>query len=164
MKTDTTEKWLPLYEALASKVRLRILNILAHKTMNIKDLATELNLSSAIVTMHIKKLENASLITSERVYKNGAIQKLCTLSMDSVEIEFPRKNSDIRSYHEFSLPVGHYTDFKVTPTCGLATTENVIGYFDDSRYFMDPQRVNAAILWFTRRYVKYKVQIGRAHV
>ena len=157
MKIDTTEKWLPLYEALASKVRLRILNILADKDMNIKDLATELNLSSAIITMHIKKLETAGLITSERVYKDGAVQKLCTLSMDSVEIEFPRKNSDIRSYHEFSLPVGHYTDFMVTPTCGLATVESVIGYFDDPRYFMDPQRVNAAILWFTRGYVEYKV-------
>ena len=56
MKIDTTEKYLPLYEALASKVRLRILNILASKAKNIKDLATELNLSSAIITMHIKKL------------------------------------------------------------------------------------------------------------
>jgi predicted transcriptional regulator len=105
MKIDTTEKYLPLYEALASKVRLRILNILASKAKNIKDLATELNLSSAIITMHIKKLENAGLITSERVYKDGAVQKLCTLSMDSLEIDFPQKNLDIRSYHEFSLPV-----------------------------------------------------------
>lgn len=157
MKADTSEKWLPLYEALASKVRLRILNILACKSMNIKNLATELNLSSAIITMHIKKLETAGLINSERVCKDGAVQKLCTLSMDRVEIEFPRKDSDACNYHEYLLPVGHYTDFQITPTCGLATVESIIGYFDDPRYFMDPQRVNASILWFTRGYVEYKV-------
>lgn len=157
MKIDTTEKWLPVYEALASKVRLKIIHLLAERTLNIKEMASELELSSAILTMHIKKLEAAGIVKSERRYLNGAVQKLCSLSMDSLEIEFPKKNPHARSFHEFSLPVGHYTDFFVVPTCGLATRDKVIGYFDDPRYFMDPERVNAAILWFTRGYVEYRV-------
>lgn len=157
MKIDTSEQWLPFYEALASKVRLKIIHLLSDKTMNIKELAAKLNLSSAILTMHIKKLEAAGIVKAERTYQNGVVQKLCTLAIDSAQITFPKKNGEPRQYHEFSLPVGHYTDFFVTPTCGLATQEKVIGYFDDPRYFMDPQRVNAAILWFTRGYVEYKV-------
>jgi predicted transcriptional regulator len=57
MKIDATEKWLLIYEALASKVRLKIIQLLAEKQMNIKELATALGLSSAILSMHIKKLE-----------------------------------------------------------------------------------------------------------
>lgn len=157
MKINTSENWLPVYEALASKVRLKLIGLLAGKSMNIKELAGEMGLSSAIMTMHIRKLEEAGIVKSERIYQNGAVQKLCTLVMTSLEIEFPQKSADLRSFHEFSLPVGHYTDFSVTPTCGLATTEKVIGYFDDPRCFLDPQRVNSAILWFTKGYVEYKI-------
>jgi predicted transcriptional regulator len=54
------------------------------------------------------------------------------------------------------MPVGHYTSFDVHPICGLATREKLIGQFDDPRYFLDPERVNAAILWFGQGFVEYK--------
>ena len=66
MKINISEKWLPVYEALSSSVRLKIINFLALQPMNIKQLAQQLGLSSAIVTMHVKKLEAASLIRCER--------------------------------------------------------------------------------------------------
>ncbi|NLN66357.1 MAG: ArsR family transcriptional regulator [Clostridiaceae bacterium] len=157
MKIKISEKHLPVFEALASGVRLKIINLLSQRSMNIKELAQNLSLSSAILTMHIRKLEDAGIIKSERVKINGAIHKICSLDMDLIEIEFPKnKDSDLKTY-EFILPVGHYTDFNVTPTCGLATTEKIIGYFDDPRYFWDPERVNAKILWFTKGYIEYKV-------
>jgi predicted transcriptional regulator len=157
MKIDTTEKWLPIYEALASSVRLKIINLLAQKPMNIKELAQNLNLSSAIMTMHVRKLEKAGIIKTEVIPCKGGIQKVCSLVLDSLEIYFPIKKTPERKYHEISIPVGHYTDFKATPTCGLATREKVIGHFDDPRYFLDPERVNAKILWFTQGYIEYKV-------
>lgn len=157
MKTDISEKWLPVYEALASNVRIKIINLLAESPLNIKQLAEELGLSSAIVTMHVKKLEAASIIRSERKNVNGAIQKLCFLDIDSLEVQFPDKQSKIRSFHEFAMPIGHYSDFTVIPTCGIATPEKIIGQFDDPRYFLDPDRVNAGILWFTEGFVEYKV-------
>jgi predicted transcriptional regulator len=45
--------------------------------------------------------------------------------------------------------------FEIHPTCGLATTEKIIGQFDEPRYFYDPQRMSASILWFGRGYVEY---------
>lgn len=157
MKADISEKWLPIYEALSSDVRLRIINLLAEEALNIKQLAEKLGLSSAIITMHIRKLETAQIIHCERKSINGAVQKLCYLDMDSLEIEFPKKQSLTRKYHEFAMPIGHYSDYSVTPTCGIATTEKIIGQFDDPRYFLDPERVNAGILWFTTGYVEYKI-------
>lgn len=138
MKTDISEKWLPVYEALSSRVRIKIINILAQNSLNIKQIAEELGLSSAIVTMHVKKLEAAGIVHSERKSIKGAVQKICFLDVDSLEIQFPSRKAKVRSYHEFSMPIGHYSDFSVTPTCGIATPEKVIGQFDDPRYFFGP--------------------------
>lgn len=52
--------------------------------------------------------------------------------------------------------MGHYTAFDIHPTCGLGTLEKEIGVWDDPRYFLDPERVHAAILWFGKGYVEYK--------
>jgi len=157
MKIDVSEKWLPIYEALASDVRIKIIDLLAIKPMNIKDLASALGLSSAIISMHVRKLEIAAIIKCERAHINGTIQKICHLKMTSLEIGFPRVETNIRMKHEFALPIGHYSDIEALPTCGLATTQKVIGLFDDPRFFLDAERVNAAILWFTQGHVTYKV-------
>ncbi len=157
MKTDISEKWLPVYEALASSVRLKIIQLLSKKSMNIKELAGELGLSSAIVTMHVRKLEEAQLIKSQRIHSNGALHKVCSLAVERLEVQFPQEAVNHAKVHEFSLPIGHYTDFSITPTCGIATVEKLIGYFDDPRYFLDPERVNAGILWFTQGFVEYRV-------
>lgn len=157
MKAEISDKWLPVYEALASSVRLKIINILAGKSLNIKQLAKELGLSSAIVTMHVKKLEAAAIIRCERKILNRSVQKLCFLDMESLEVEFPNKTVKTRNFHEFSIPIGHYSDFSAAPTCGIATPEKLIGEYDDPRYFLDPERVNAGILWFTKGYVEYKI-------
>ena len=59
MQLEINQEALPVYEALASNVRIKIIQLLAKNKMNVKELAQELGLSSAIITMHIKKLEEA---------------------------------------------------------------------------------------------------------
>jgi len=156
IKASTDRKWLPLYEALASDVRLMIMELLAENPMNVKELAERLELSSAIVTMHVRKLEQGGLIATKMVRKQGGTHKMCSLAESAIEIVLPNASAEEREYYEQSIRVGHYTSFEVFPTCGLATRERQIGQFDDPRYFLDPERVNAAILWFGRGYVEYK--------
>ena len=67
MQLEINQEALPVYEALASNVRIKIIQLLAKNKMNVKELAQELGLSSAIITMHIKKLEEAKIIKTERV-------------------------------------------------------------------------------------------------
>ena len=67
MQLEINQEALPVYEALASNVRIKIIQLLARNKMNVKEIAQELGLSSAIVTMHIKKLEEAKIIKTERV-------------------------------------------------------------------------------------------------
>jgi len=157
MKIDTSEAHLPVFEALASDVRLRIIGLLSQQEMNIKDLASALELSSPIITMHVKKLEKAGIIASEMVPGSGGTKKMCKLVTEHIGIDFPTKDRvSSRSFHESIISIGHYTDFQIEPTCGLATTVKVIGMFDEPRYFLDPERVNAKILWFSSGYVEYK--------
>lgn len=147
--------YMPLYEALASEVRWTIMDLLADKEMNVKDIAAALELSPSIVTMHIRKLENADLIGSRRVRVNGGTHKLCFLKHTSIAIELPSAHRSSR-IKEQTISVGHYTAFDVYPTCGIGTPEKEIGVWDDPRYFLDPERVNAGILWFGKGYVEYK--------
>ncbi|EFM08649.1 transcriptional regulator, ArsR family [Paenibacillus curdlanolyticus YK9] len=157
IKASADTKHLPLFEALASEVRLNILKLLAIKPMNNKDIAEQLHLSGAIVTMHIRKLQQAGLVHSEMVRINSGTHKLNSLAATSIEIALPQLEENMRAMHEVSVPIGHYTAFEVHPTCGLATTSQFIGHFDDPRYFLSPERMHAHILWFGKGYIEYKI-------
>ncbi|PTQ81783.1 putative transcriptional regulator [Trichococcus patagoniensis] len=153
---DISESSLAVYEVLASDVRLKIIQLLSRQKMNVKDLALELNLSSAIISKHIKKLEGVGIIKTERIPGISGMQKVSILKVDHIDINFPKK-----IYHSFetfdtAIPIGHYTDYHVTPTCGLANSKDFIGQVDEPKYFMDSGRMDASILWFTSGYVEYK--------
>ncbi|KAF1296222.1 transcriptional regulator [Enterococcus sp. JM4C] len=152
MQLEINAEALPVYEALASNVRIKIIQLLAKNKMNVKELAAELGLSSAIVTMHIKKLEEAKLIKTEKVGQ----QKISSLRIDKIEINFPEKIFNAFDTKESAIPVGHYTNYSIEPTCGLATLSDFIGPVDEPKYFMDPSRMDARILWFTKGFVEYQ--------
>ncbi|WP_151737555.1 ArsR/SmtB family transcription factor [Paenibacillus tengchongensis] len=156
IRANGEPKYMPLYEALASEVRWRIMGLLAGGEMNVKDIAQQVGLSPSIITMHIRKLEEAGLTGSRRARLHGGTHKLCFLKQKTIEIELPSAGRSAK-FSEQSIPVGHYTAFEVHPTCGLGTHEKEIGVWDDPRYFLDPERVNAGILWFGWGYVEYKM-------
>lgn len=155
MKITTDIKHLSVFKALASDVRLNIIGLLAKQPMNIKDLAAELELSSAIVTMHVKKLDDAGIIRCETINLNGGRQKLCILETAIIEVLFPQNTSETAERYEVTMPIGHYTRFDVKPTCGLASTAKIVGNLDEVRAFMEPERVEAQILWFSEGFVEY---------
>ncbi len=145
----------PFFEALASGVRVEILQLLAGGDLNIKQLAEKIGISSSIMTRHVQKLEAAGIIKSSMVTVNGASHKKCVLMEAEYRLQLPHRSVK-QNIHEVSIPVGHYSDIQVKPTCGLATEDNIIGYFDEPKFLMDPQRIHAQILWFTQGYVEYK--------
>lgn len=152
MQTEIKLDDLVVYEALASDVRLKIIQLLSKEKMNIKQIANELDLSSAIITMHIKKLEAANIIKTEKVGQ----MKISSLKVDKIEINFPEKIFNAFDTKETSIPVGHFTDYDIKPTCGLASVHDFIGYVDEPKYFLDPERMNAQILWFSEGFIEYK--------
>lgn len=157
MEIDTSLSSLPVYEALASDTRLKIIHLLANKERNIKEIANKLYMSSAIVTRHIKKLEDANIIKTERKPGKAGSQKICSLAIDEIFIRFPRILYPHYKNYSSMIHLGHFTDFYVKPTCGLATKDAYIGEVDEPMYFMDSKRVNAELVWFSEGYIEYQL-------
>lgn len=152
------EESVPFFEALASKVRIRILQLLAiNGEMNLKSIAQSLELSSAITSMHINKLESCGLIVSNIVKRNGRSQRICTISDINRLLIFPKHQYPHKQYYEIELGIGHYTNLNISPTCGIVTATNTIGDFDNPVYFMDPKRIEAQMLWFGKGFIEYTV-------
>ena len=66
MDIDVSEKSLPVFTALDSKVRIAIINLLSKSKMNVAQLSRALGLSSTIIIMHLNKLEAAHIIRTEK--------------------------------------------------------------------------------------------------
>jgi predicted transcriptional regulator len=157
VRIDTNLSYLPVYEALASKIRLHIIELIRGSELSVKELAHACGVSSAIMSMHVKKLEQAGLIRCVMKRINGGTYKFCTLVVPSLQVDLAGAGPNDSRIYETSVPIGHYTDFSVFPTCGIATREKLIGQYDDPRSFLDPERVNAHVLWFTKGFIEYKI-------
>lgn len=146
---------LELFKAMGSEVRVRILEILLEdNNINMNDLAEKLGITNGALTAHMKKLEDCGLIRVSNQPTGHGNQKIATVIEDKVLIELEKKLPDQNVYNA-SIPVGHYTNCEIYPTCGLATDRHIIGEVDDPRYFYHNDRFNADILWFTHGYVEY---------
>jgi len=151
---SSLQSYLPLAEALASPTRLRILALLGERPQHIAELAAALGMRSPSVVPHIQQLEAAGIIeTAERRGRRG-VQKVCALRMARVTI--PLRPLPGPECYQVAVPVGQYVDWAVQPTCGLAGPDGPIGSFDEPRYFADPARVQAGMLWFTSGHLTYR--------
>ena len=148
---------LETFKALGSDTRIQILNILLeNEQMSMNQLATELNISNGALTGHIKKLEECGLINISNESAGHGNQKMCSVTQDRIIVDI-KKPIDYKNVFETEIKVGQFSRYQVWPTCGIATSESVIGEFDDIRYFNHPDRFTANILWFTKGYVEYTI-------
>ena len=148
---------LELFKALGSEVRIQILKLLLeNKQMSMNQLASRLNITSGALTAHIKKMECCGLIAISNESAAHGNQKMCSISANKILIDI-EKEADFHNVHVTELKVGHYSDYSIYPTCGLATSRALIGETDDCRYFDHPDRFNADILWLTKGYVEYTI-------
>ncbi|WP_212961094.1 ArsR/SmtB family transcription factor [Cohnella xylanilytica] len=147
---------LNIYKALSSEIRIQILELLANnQSLNLNDIATKLGLSNSVITMHIKKLEESGLIEINTAVGKHGIQKICYLNEEKLVVDL--RNKEISNRYEVEIKVGHYSDYAASPTCGLATKDSIVGDFDDPRFFADPMRIDAEIIWLSEGYLEYKI-------
>jgi len=152
------EDGVDVLKGLASPVRISILKLL-HKQgpLNINDIAERLDLPQSTVSSNAALLEKAKLIRTEMQKARKGNQKICYSTFDEVLIAFredyeARQNDGI----EVAMPIGLYTSFEVTAPCGLCTPDGIVGLLDVPDSFLDPNRMKAGLLWFTRGFVEYQ--------
>ncbi len=151
------DEGLSIFKALGSEIRVKIIKILLENHgMSMNELASRLNITNGALTGHIKKLENSGIVTTSTVSTGHRNLKKCSVFLDKILIDLDTRE-DFDNIYQTSLRIGHYTDYCIYPTCGIASGTALIGEEDDPRYFAHPERCNADILWFTRGYVEYVV-------
>ena len=143
-------------KALAAPARVRVLKLLHTRgALNINEIAGALQLPQSSVSANVQILEAAGLIRTETQRARKGNQKLCHTLFDEVLVMFKddRANAD---QVEVAMPLGLYTSCDVSSPCGLCSTEGIIGLLDVPDTFLDPARMGAGLIWFTRGYVEYQ--------
>lgn len=147
-----------LLRSLASEVRVRILELLHRKgPRNVNEVAEELGLPQSTVSANIQVLVDVGLVqTRSRKARKGS-QKICYPVISELLIAFKdRAPVEGGGVIEVAMPLGLYTRCEVSAPCGLCSTDGVIGLLDVPDTFLDPDRMRAGLLWFTRGFVEYQ--------
>jgi len=152
------EDGIDVLRGLASPVRARILRLL-HQSgpQNINDIAKRLDLPQSTVSANVSILESADLVRCDVLKARKGNQKICRSNFDEILIAFKEDVTPAPSGHiEVSMPLGLYTHCDVEAPCGLCTPDGVVGLLDVPDTFLDPERMRAGLVWFTRGHVEYQ--------
>ena len=150
---------IPIFKALGSELRINLIKLLlTNKEMNMNELASSLGITNGALTSHVKKLEESGIVTILAEHTGHGNQKVCRVNVDKilVDVLVKEEETSMNSY-SIDIPVGHYFNYSVYPTCGLSTAKELIGEVDDPRYFAHPNHVNAQILWFGKGHIDYRI-------
>lgn len=156
---DKEDQLIRVCKALSTPLRIGILRCLAEKQFSLIELAAELETSVSTIALNVKLLEEAGLITTELHAATKGTKRICTRNNMDILIEL---NQGITSACESSklatvaMPVGHYIDCDISPTCGLLSQNSIIGSEDFPSSFFDPSRMDARLIWFRKGYVTYR--------
>ncbi|POR48040.1 ArsR/SmtB family transcription factor [Bosea psychrotolerans] len=143
---------------LASPVRLRILRLLNRQgPKNINQIAEALGLPQSTIATNVQVLEEAELISTSLGKAAKGQQKICAARYSEIVVNLdPDDPSRDHNIVEVEMPLGLYTSSNVSAPCGFCSTDRILGVLDVPELFLDPRRVQAALIWFGRGYVEYK--------
>lgn len=146
---------LPIFKSLSAPIRIEILKTLQEQgPMSMSDIAQKLGITGGALTPHVRQLSDAGLLSISLSAGKRGLQRICTASDCHIVIDPITSLRNVNVY-ESEISVGQYTGYEALPTCGLATSEHIIGTEDDPRFFASPERVNASIVWIGQGYFEY---------
>lgn len=135
------DKLVQVAHALSTRSRVDMLRLLNTRSMNIIELAEALQLPVSTVANNVKVLEAAGLINTELLPAVRGAMKVCSRNYDDILISLNssiRTSKDGMKYYEVEMPIGHYSDCEVHPTCGMASSEGMLVREDERRAFIIP--------------------------
>jgi len=149
---------LEVLRGLSSPIRIKILRLLhSNGPMNVNEISKTLKLPQSTIATNVQILEDSELIRTETIKASKGQQKVCSVRYDEVFIRLDGVTAEQQDRMiEVAMPLGLYTSYQVSAPCGLCSTEGIIGLLDVPDLFLDPSRMQAALLWFGRGYVEYK--------
>ncbi len=151
------EDGIEVLRGLANPARVKILKLLTTAgPLNGNEIAERLELPQSTVSTNIQQLESAGLIRTETQKARKGNQKICYTMFDEVLVMFKEAVTAPSNVIDVAMPLGLYTGYDVSAPCGLCSTEGIIGLLDVPDTFLNPDRMNAGLIWFTRGYLEYQ--------
>jgi predicted transcriptional regulator len=152
------ERQFDILRGLASPVRVRILRLLRRRgPLNVNEISEALGLPQSTIATNVQILHEAKLIDVTIGKARKGQQKICTARFDEIVIRLDAEEvSRDKDVIEVEMPLGLYTGCHVSAPCGICSKEGIIGVLDVPDLFLDPARVQAALIWFGRGHVEYK--------
>ncbi|MEO8531303.1 MAG: metalloregulator ArsR/SmtB family transcription factor, partial [Deltaproteobacteria bacterium] len=149
---------LDILQALASEVRLKILELLTRNgPHNVNQVAEKLGLAQSTVSSNIQVLVDAGLVQTKAQKARKGSQKICHSTFSELLIAFKdQTGGPSQNNIQVEMPIGLYTRCEVSAPCGLCSADSIIGLLDVPDVFLDPDRMRAGLLWFTRGFVEYQ--------
>lgn len=145
-----------IFKALSAPMRLRIMELVYREELSMNDLAKMLGLTNSAISLHVGKLESAGLVTIRTTSGKRGLMKIVQPVYSRLIVDMAPQANPKLCYQD-DISVGHYTACDAHPTCGLATTVNIIGELDDPRVFSYPERFRAGILWMGYGSITYNL-------
>lgn len=152
---DNLQNAADCFKALSSPTRIEIVRLLAfNENISINEIAKELGLADATVSLHIKQLVDCGLVRIRTEAGTHGMRKLCSLKEEKMMVDLSSRyaTSNIK---QISIGVGHYSNYHILPTCLLVGPNGIIGDFDDARYFAFPQHHEAGMVCFGHGHLEY---------
>ncbi|HYN89969.1 MAG TPA: transcriptional regulator [Ardenticatenaceae bacterium] len=135
---------------------MKILSLLGEHFATINEIAQALDVPTSTATANVRILEASGLFETELRPTSTGLHKRVARTFDQVVVDLPTIEVAEPQHVEIDMPIGHYFDIKVRPTCGLASASGLIGFLDDPISFYDPEHMDADLLWFRAGYVEYR--------
>jgi predicted transcriptional regulator len=145
-----------VFKALGNESRWRILGYLGETFVTVNQIARDLSMPASTTSRHIALLEEAGLVHTGMRPASRGLEKVVARRYEAILVDLPGRDGEADQAVEISMPIGAYMDFHVEPTCGLASSDGLIGLQDDPSSFYDPDRVAAQLIWFASGWVEYQ--------
>ncbi|MFR2149665.1 MAG: ArsR/SmtB family transcription factor [Christensenellales bacterium] len=151
------ERLCQVAKALSSQQRVKMIGLLASRSMNVNELADALGMPVSTAALNVRQLEEAGLISSEIQPGIRGAMKLCSRRIDSVSMHLVPETQEGVSALTLKLPLGSYASARdIRPECGLVSEHAWIGESNAPRAFYHPDRLSAQLLWFESGEVEYR--------
>ena len=119
LNIERLEEIQPVFHALSTELRLKIIRCIAWNSKSVNELARELDMPVSTVALNVQVLEKAGLIVCDTQPGVRGTLKLCSRRIDRIMIDLvPEEQPEVQR-REFSMPVGGFIRVgDVAPTCG----------------------------------------------
>lgn len=158
LSINKPEELVKVAHALSTMTRADMIRLLMKKSANIIEIAEHLQIPVSTAAANVRVLEEAGLIITELQPASRGAMKVCSRNFDDIHMslnpamEFGNPNQS----YEIEMPIGHFSNFEVYPTCGIANQTGYVIQEDDPLSFYLPECKTAELIWFRQGWIEYR--------